>query len=89
MSVWSSYKLALAFLEIIFFFFTVYFFKCCQRFSLFCCCFFIKLPAILKGNIKVTVVKETFMTRLGSIPNDLEEVFFEAIYLYSGHFKLK
>lgn len=73
----------------LFFFPTVDFFKCCQGFSLFCCCFFTKLPAILKGNIKVTVEKETFMARLGSIPNDLEEVIFEAIYPHSGHFKLK
>lgn len=64
--------------------------QCCQGFSLFCCCFLIKLPAILKGNIliKVTVVKEIFMARLGSISNYLE-VFFKAIYPYSGHLKLK
>lgn len=64
--------------------------QCCQGFSLFCCCFLIKLSTILKGNIliKVTVVKEIFMARLGSISNDLE-VFFKAIYPYSGHLKLK
>lgn len=55
-----------------------------------CCCFLIKLSTILKGNIliKVTVVKEIFMARLGSISNDLG-VFFKAIYPYSGHLKLK
>lgn len=74
-----------------FFLLLIFFFlQCCQGFSLFCCCFLIKLSTILKGNIliKVAVVKEIFMARLGSISNDLE-VFFEAIYPYSSHLKLK
>lgn len=77
--------------EKVFFPFIDFFFpQCCQGFSLFCCCFLIKLSTILKGNIliKAAVVKEIFMARLGSISNDLE-VFFEAIYPYSGYLKPK